>query len=534
MVPIEESLLEAKEFSLNKRSDLVKKLYTQFMNKEDKSSVYAGNPKKSIELLRANFGPNDVAGPRITDFLRRILGFRSNLGKFDLEVIDAKSGYDEHFGGQVSSDYTTYKYTLKRGTLTVPKIGTTWDVGGEDPRSYIFFVTNRFKIDKETGEESVIGKKELTPEQAGLSKTFNQAENNHCMSPQLLFSGVETWVNSSRYPQPYKDFLIGSARGIMQSKPPSSFADLEKYAKSGQDIVYVLNDIGWDDIDATSLANIANDYGEILGGFMMFNILKRWGSGLAYPGKSNEALVDFYFDGYGVSSKAKSGGTPSGEAIMGKINQLYLDGELTNEPAAIQSFLDNVIDPWYSPGKHLSPLNRSGIWNSVIALSNVNIASVGGYKYLLDQSQLNSGTITRESLLEWGDELAAQGKEKFVSFLKEYGKLAGFAFKTSPEDYYEDYVTRLNDPDRIGIFFYPLMVQISAYLEANYSNALTTLGQKVADQKQVHLYVKADKTKDKGAFRFNTVAFKQAFYHFKAKGSVTKPWNGMIGIKITS
>ncbi len=76
-----------------------------------------------------------------------------------------------------------------------------------------------------------------------------------------------------------------------------------------------------DVIDRVSVLNIAKDFGEVLGGILMFNLTNKHGAGLLFPEASNEAVVDFRFDKMDVSSKAgKKGATPSASGFLNKLN----------------------------------------------------------------------------------------------------------------------------------------------------------------------------------------------------------------------
>jgi hypothetical protein len=84
------------------------------------------------------------------------------------------------------------------------------------------------------------------------------------------------------------------------------------------------------------------------------------------------------------------------------------------------------------------------------------------------------------------------------------------------------------DSLRVGLVFYPIMVETARILNEKYAETLTQLTQKVSDVKQVYLDTKVGK----GAFIFKTKKFSSANFKFEQKGQVWKPFLSMMGIKM--
>ena len=85
-----------------------------------------------------------------------------------------------------------------------------------------------------------------------------------------------------------------------------------------------------------------------------------------------------------------------------------------------------------------------------------------------------------------------------------------------------------NDSNRVGMIFYPIMVETANALNEKYSDVLTQLTQKVTDVKQVYLDTKVKA----GAFIFKTKKFSSANFKFQQKGMVWNPFSSMMGIKM--
>ena len=273
-----------------------------------------------------------------------------------------------------------------------------------------------------------------------------------------------------------------------------------------------------------SIKNFQNDYGEVLGGFMLFNLLKSYGTALRYPTASNEKLVDFYFDDYSISSKAGKGGTPSGDTILQRIYSSYKEGNLSFDTIEEQDFNNNVIQVWVSPKK----LSRSGIYNTVFNLANVNIpdGNDSGYWYLSQITKLQPDNLEQEKVVQFLDELH-KNEDEWYKTIRELWKRSGFSWNEKMlDEYYNKY------PDmgrnRVGIVFYPIMVEVTKILNSKYAKELTKFSQMVTDVKQLYL----DVIVKKGVFQFKTVPFKTATFLFEQKGSITGPFNSNMGIKI--
>jgi hypothetical protein len=467
------------------------------------------NPKFGKELLRANFGANDdTAEMEIQKFLLSEIGIDSK--NYTIERIPVGT-FVPAVKDKISSDYDSYQINITN--TAVDTFGQSYKKGD------VFYITNRYKISKKTGEVAIIGKKNLTPDAMGLplSEYKNAAS---------LFSKVESFVNSTNYPDNYKNFILQSTRAVMSNSENSgSFDTFESYANSNKtDVTYDINDSLFVGIDQLSINNFANDYGEVLGGFMLFNILKDTGGGLRYPTASNERLVDFYFDDYSISSKAgKRSGTPTGDTIIQKIYLSYSQGHLGFDTIDETDFLNNVIKPWVNPMK----LSASTIYNNVMNLCSVNITdkSNSAYWYLVSQVNVQPNQLTEKTIVSHFDKLH-ENVDEFKIVLSTLWDKSGFSWNENMLKEYTDKYMKLSK--KIGIIFYPLMVEITKDLNSKYKKQLTKYSQLVTDIKQLYLDVNIKK----GTFSFKTIPFTGANFAFDQKGSIPKPFNANIGIKI--
>lgn len=491
-------LNEAKKISKKSIEEFWKTSYKKYLKSDDVVSV-SSRKGNTGEVLRANFGANDgAAETAINNFV-----IKSGLkkGTYSIEMLPI---------GVISSDYNAYKINIKKPTSN--------KLRQEYSPTEFFIITNRYKISKKTGEASVIGRKDLTPDKLGLPK-------HEYHNAAALYSKVEPYIKSSKLPENYKEFILQSTREVMDSNNSGKFTNFNKYANAPTQILnYKITESLFDGIDQLSIQNFQNDYGEILGGFMLFNLLQDTGKGIRYPQNSNEKLVDFYFNNYSISSKAGRGGTPSGDTIIQRISSMYLDDELDFSTIQEQDFYNNVIKAWTNPPK----LARSGIYNTVMNLCSVNITdkSKSGYWYLIKESNIQPELLTQDSVVSFLDELYLD-ESKFKEFLNTLWTRSGMSWNDKKLNAAYDGYTELGK-NRVGIVFYPLMVEATKILNEKYTKELTQYSQVVTDVKQLYL----DVLVKKGLFQFKTIPFSKATFIFEQKGSMSNPFNANMGIRI--
>jgi len=467
--------------------------------------------KYSPEYVRANFGANDgTAEENIKKYLKGL-----KLPERAYKIEEYPSGhYHKDVGKTFSGQFTTYKIILKANKQIL---------GQDFKRGDTIFLTNRYKVSAKTGEAAVIKGKDLTPDAMDLATTQYK-------TGIAVVTKVNQFIDNTSYPDNYKQFIKDSMIKVLNSNAnEGGFDDFESYASSGTPIVYKVGTPFFDGIDQVSIANFSNDFGEVLGALMMFNVLKDTGEGLKYPKDSNAALVDFEFDDYKVSSKAGGGGTPSGSSIMKMIYNAKEKDGLTLDVDQT-TFYEDVVKVWLNPYE----LNKnSTTFNKVMNLANdVSGPNQGsGYSYVLQQAKLNQKSATREALVTFLDNLIKEDKAKFEFFIKTLSQKTGaWRGKIDASKYMKEYEERMekNDSNRVGMIFYPIMVETANALNEKYSDVLTQLTQKVTDVKQVYLDTKVKA----GAFIFKTKKFSNANFKFLQKGMVWNPFSSMMGIKM--
>ena len=190
-------------------------------------------------------------------------------------------------------------------------------------------------------------------------------------------------------------------------------------------------------IDRVSIGNIAKDFGEVLGGILMFNVTINHGAGLVFPNASNEAVVDFRFDKMDVSSKAgKKGATASASGYLNKMNAAIQmkDWKLNKKETDFVNNFSNVVLAKQSEGSNTRYCKRSSgsatFSNTVVLLNTFNVKS---WNYWASETGMPTQNIGRDDIIHSFVQLKEAGKlhQTLNTFSKMVGGLKGNSSKTS-------------------------------------------------------------------------------------------------------
>ena len=486
------------EAAMPKRAELWVNVYKQYTSNPD--FVKPNNERK--EVLRANLGSNSgEAEGTVTAMLKGL-----KLKERDYKIDQVVPGtFIPEIGRPISGDYTSYKVTLLQH---VDLLGDNLQKGD------FIFITNKSKQGK-TGEVGIVGKKMLTPDRLGVTKGVY----NSIASFQSL---VLNSLVSLPLPENYKEFLTVLVKTVAESKT-KQFASIEDFIAGGASINFKLPDNALEGIDQISLNNIMNDFGELLDALMLLNITGGSNAALSFPQSSNEKMVDFYFNGWSISSKAGAkGGTPTGDTIMQEIYSKIKAGEIIPTTSTEQDFY-KLADVWVNYTK----LSRSSIYSRVFSICQLNQTNDSGFSYLKQTTGLEFTKMTEDAVVAWFDELYEKDREEFKLVLSNFWTKCKMSWtKGMLNDYTEKY-KNLNK--RVGVVMYPLSVEATHFLNQNYTEELTKFTQLITNILQ--LYISLDKGRNE--ISFNLKKFKQSKFKFEQKGSIPNPFNSNIGIATT-
>jgi hypothetical protein len=452
-----------------------------------------GSPTKGTgEVLRAAFGGTSVAETNIKSYLS---GIGAQDGTFDISILPPGQGQ--------SGAYYTYTIEFKKEVTVLNKF--------HYKRGDTFMIVDATKESK-SGDIAVIGKKQLTPEKLGLASAQYDTAKEYT-------SAIDRTINQTTYPDNYKKLLKGLAESINSGgKSSKGYTNVMEFLEkgTGKNFEYKVDSKLFQGIDLISISNIANDFGEVLGGLHLFNIVKEHTAGVTFPTASNAELVDFIFDGLHISSKAgRKGGTPAASGIVKAVSILVDSGELTLSETE-QDLYENVL-------KKVVDLSIFDFYNDML----INYLSGAGTPYhnFISISGLEPSALNKKNVTAWLYKLH-EDKDAFIEFFSSHFKLCGSKPKDlTPESIYTDF-DKLKDDTIFGSVFYPLVTTVVKYLNQNYSEDLTTIVNKSQDLAQLYLIFDIKNT----TMVFAGKSFSVSHFKFEPKGSVNNPFNASIGI----
>ena len=472
-----------------------------------RAAYYAAHPEinggrwikqKTAEIIRAYFG-SDNAEEEIAKFLE-LNGIKSDY--YDGLAPANKSGSFDSWELTLNTDVKWFGKTLKSGE--------TW------------YIINGKKVSS-TGVVAVIGDKDTAPKTLGLTDIlFTNINNTVEVTKQAVIAKIQN--------EEYARFMNELVDVVGAYKPSSKYDDILALAKADTDYEIPYDFSKWgDSIDKISIANVAKDFGEVLGGILTFNLLKKVDSGLIFPGKSNEAVVDFKFDNLNISSKAGSnGGKASASGFLRKVKEIQAseNWKLSNEESRLEKEFNDII-----LAKQSEPKNSiyyggsgSGTYSNTVKLFNLHLDRKSAWHYWISESGMSAHNSNRDSLFQSFIDL--RDMNKLHKTLKGYAnKIGGFGSmggRTNAAKFTEklvnaknekaasdvlDSVLKDNKKDSydaiIGLIMYGCSKQLVDALNNKFGDVLTGMINKAIGAKQ--LYLKVNIKKDNMKFQMKSM-----------------------------
>lgn len=365
-------------------------------------------------------------------------------------------------------------------------------------------------IDFSGGVKQVIGDKDLTPDRLQVTQNIVGI----ITSPEKLLEilskpggRLESVINDKNYLDFCKELLI-AVYGYTPSKRYTDINDLGTDEKVF-DIVHDFSKYV-DLIDAKSIRAIEKDFGEILGGLLMFNLVKKIGpgNGLSFPTESNAPLTDFTFDGLNVSSKAGKGAKPSSSGFIKQINAHVAETGYTLTPEE-QEVMDKVLNPLVSTDKErknvkfLKKSSYSTTFTNSVKLFEIHLGGGTAWDYWKGQTGL-SGEINRDDFVESFITLKENGNlnstlSQFVNMTKiksskaDVKKLLTARNEQESIDALDLIMAKGKFDILIGIILYGCSKELQKHINANYSETLSGLINKATQVKQLYMKTKIKK-----------------------------------------
>jgi len=432
---------------------------------------------KTGEIMRCEFDPEEPEND-IADFL-----MLSGIKADDYSIEPANySGKFDSWGVTFNKPISFYGKDIKPNVAYA--VINAVDFSGKGPQ--------------------IIGDKDLTPDKLGLPGTFQ--------SQTALIDSAKASISRTITQPDYIEFCHKLIDAVATQK--ESFNDVSKIEGIKQEFIinYDLNEYA-DKIDAKSIKTIEKDFGEILGGIFMFSLIGEDGSGVTFPQESNLKLVDFFFDGLAISSKAGKGAKASSSGYVAAIESAI---KQANWQPTVEELdvLDKLLRPLVAKPSEpdnsifLKGSRSSGTFSNSVRLFNAHLDSKSAWSYWIDETRMPAGNLNRDAIVQSFIDLKENGKlNKTISNFTRMtnikssggknGKLVNALIKARNE---KQSVQALNDildqglyDILIGLILYGASKELQVVINNQYGDALTSIINKSTTVKQLYLDFKIKK-----------------------------------------
>ena len=416
------------------------------------------------------------------------------LNKIGLKLFDiVTAGPGDYANGGNSGKFTTYIITFTSDvTMSSLKISK-----GE----IVKFVDNKPPMGS-------IKSKDLSPSSLRIPGDIEM--NANALKTSVLGAIDRTYGKSNIFMQ---SFLTELYETVSNHVPTSKFNSLLELKTFSETIKYDENiKEAIDVLGNADLNTIGKDFGEILGAALMLNVVKTK-EGISFP-SGNNPLVDFYIDGYGISSKYKDGAAPTLSNIIKDLNQANFIEEselkLFNLFKIVES--NNVVDGYMKGAEYMG-------LSSVLKLKEL----VGNIT--IDASSLEAFIQTKIS--EIGEE------EFYYKYVKPIVDVSGRGSKKYSDVTWD----KLKSGKRyIGLFSYPMSMQLIDKLNGKLGDGnlyIDTLRKIVSKLEVKQLYMDVLLKTEEISFHLKGFSDEGAKLTFEAPNvSTPNPGNGKLGFKM--
>jgi hypothetical protein len=361
-----------------------------------KNKVSDKNPinTKSNELIRGSFGLDSTLNNDVSDIVKNnINSMFAEVGETVIKIEKFLPGENRVQGSHGSGDMVTY--------LVIT------DKNGEG-----YYITNNSTSTKVKveGVEKLFRPKDLTPTKLGL-------DTNEYTTKESLVQASSNAIRDFVKDELHQKFIL---KLIDACSDPQRYGFSDKPRNSIDDVLgqYTIN-CEFEEFEKIeelgNLGNIQNDFGEVLGSIFVFNLVKpeAIGGGVKYP-SGNEKLIDFIFNGKGISSKAGKGSAATITEYIRKIDDAVNTGwqlspeqiEAKDRILAPLSLGENSIER--KPNQWFIGSKGSGVFSGAIALFNA-LNLTGWMTFKKEFGISDSNDINRDDIIDGFDRMAKRG-----------------------------------------------------------------------------------------------------------------------------
>lgn len=482
------------------------KLFEEFINESTKTAWIL-----KLQTAYYNAYPENAGGrfikPVLPEIIRAYFGSENveeEIIKF-LEMNGIKSDYyNDLKPSNISGSFQSWEITLN---TNVNFFGKLLDAGKP------WYIINAKKVSA-SGEISIIGDKDTTPDSLKLTNILFPTQDSVVM---LSKEAVSAKVSNKKY----MEFIHSLIDGIKTHNVAKKYDDILELAKSDGVYEILFNFNEWEDIDKISIANIAKDFGEVLGGIFIFNLLNQIDTGLIFPAASNNALIDFKFDNLSISSKAgKKGGAASASGFLNivKTARALEKWTLSKEESRFEKVFSDIV-----LAKQTEPRNSiyyggtgSSTYSNTVKLFNLHLDTNSGWHYWISESGMTANDSNRDMLFKSFLDLREMGilHKTLNTYSKKIGGFGSLGEKTDRAKITKKIMDAKNEAEAsevldevlkngdknsydaiIGLILYGSSKELTNFLNNNFGDVLTGLINKAISAKQLYLntYIKKNK-----------------------------------------
>jgi hypothetical protein len=357
-----------------------------------------------------------------------------------------------------------------------------------------------------SGVIQVIGDKDLTPDKLGLAGDYAKQA--------IIIDKAKSAIRSKVTDPIYQEFCLELIDVVSNYSP--AFNSVDDVEGVNQDFS-ITHDFSKyiKVIDPKSINTIQKDFGEVLGGIFMFGLIKQTGTGLSFPKESNLELVDFFFNGLAVSSKAGHGAKASATGYINAINRSMAIAHWV--PTAEENeAITNVLKPLSTEpkeranSKYLTRSRSSATFSNTVNLFNIHLRNTknSAWNLFLSSTGLGSDNINRDDIIQAYIDLKDKGNlykflHSFISStsLSSTGGKAGKYLlpllnaknEKQASDALDAIIKDQEYDILIGIIMCGCSKQLQGAVNDKYSSTITSIINKSLSVKQLYLDAKIGK-----------------------------------------
>jgi hypothetical protein len=496
---LESILYESDSSTTNWEQILIDSYETMFPTNKGKWILYKGSGTKTgkrEQVFRAPFGIEDAK-----ENVKKFLTLNKIMFKDLVEVTKTDSE-------SITSKYQSFRFTVDQET----PIGTTKKLL---PGVYYFIVNLEYSL---KGEVVIGNTKSFTPKDLGLSGDSLFHNDQELLGGELM-KELKLKIEDANTVLLIEDII----KAISIRKSPCEFDSVkvlcEPDTKLSPYSIKYKTTAKYDLIPDSTLSLIKNNIGEILGGIFMFNIIENFQTGVNFPDSASFKLVDFFFDGMGISSKAGGGAKPSGSGYTDSIVNAMEEHNWQPAIGKEKEFYDAFVVPMSKPkvlgieekGNQIFASTAwmlsngfpksSTIWNTFQKLSKASFTNNPNRSQIVSALESIKTDGNLHLLIKEINPIAKRGLSRIGN--KDVGKFLKCVGR-SMEDEAATLLDGFDEYTKVGIILYYSAVELSNYININWSNELDSLINRAIKYQQ--LYMNLDITQDTVIFDLKSMS----------------------------